>query len=147
MTTRLLLILTVLAALLAAPAAADALPWSPGKYRGKVSAGGSESRGRVQFTVTRTRARLDRLVIVLRCSEGDTRRFVIDRAGSGRLNPGPVGAGVAMKGRRTIDGWDVDWDLVGGVKGRTFRGNIGGSATRDSVNCTIIGDFRSRRRG
>ena len=148
MTPRILLLLTLLTTMLAAPAVADALPWAPGHYTGKVGTmRSSESRGRVDFTVTRTRARVNRLVIVLVCMEGQRERFVIKNAGSGRLRPGPAGAGVSIVGRRTIDGWDVDWDLVGGVQGSTFRGNIGGSAVRESENCTLIGDFRSRRRG
>jgi hypothetical protein len=86
----------------------------------------------------------------LRCMDGTLQKFAIDHAGSGRLHPGPTGAGVSITGRRSIDGWDVDWDLVGAVKGATFRGNLSGSATisteTESDNCTLIGDFQARRR-
>ena len=152
MTTRAALTLTALSAALAMPAAAAAAAsWSTGAYRGAASnVMSKERRGTVSFTVTRTRARLDRLSVVLRCTDGKRRTFTISDAGSGRLKPGPTGAGVSIEGRREIDGWDVDWDLVGGVKGSTFRGSVSSSALLDSdtenQDCTLIGSFRARRR-
>jgi len=142
------LLLTILLILLLAPAAADAGPWSPGTYRGKLTnASYSGDRGRVAFTVTRTRARVDRLVAEVNCPDGERRRFDIGGGRSGRLNPGPVGAGVSIRGSRTIDGWDVDWDLVGGVKGSRFRGTAGVTAERDGDICELFGGFSARRRG
>jgi hypothetical protein len=151
MTTRVAVTLTILAATLAAPVAADAGSWATGHYRGNAKTMRSKaSRGTLQFTVTRKKARLDHLTMKLVCMEGDYRTFKIDHAGSGKLNPGPVGAGVAIQGRRKIGDWDVDWDIVGGIKGSTFRGNVSGSASirteTMSDNCTLIGDFTARRR-
>ena len=151
MTARAVLALTAVTALLATPVAADAAPWATGAYRGTASTVMSkERRGAVSFTVTRTRARLDRLSVVLRCTDGKRRTFTIPDAGSGRLKPGPTGAGVSIEGRRKIDGLDVDWSLVGGVKGATFRGNVSSSAVlasdTENENCTLIGTFRAKRR-
>ena len=150
MTARAVLTLAALSAVPAMPAAAAAGPWSTGSYRGTASTVMSkERRGTVSVTVTRTRARLDRLSVVLRCTDGKRRTFAIRDGGSGRLKPGPTGAGVSIEGRRKIERWDVDWSLVGGVKGSTFRGNVSSSAVlstdTENQDCTLIGSFRARR--
>ena len=151
MTPRAVLTLAALSTALAVPSAVQAATFATGSYRGSAFAAmGKERRGTVRFTVTRRDARLDRLSMVLRCTDGKRRTFDVGRGGSGRLKPGPTGAGVSIEGRRTVDGWDVDWGVVGGIKGSTFRGNVDGSAVlhtdTESENCTLIGSFRARRR-
>ncbi|HEX8083415.1 MAG TPA: hypothetical protein VF529_03935 [Solirubrobacteraceae bacterium] len=148
MTLRTIFLSALVVALLAP--AASAATWSTGTYRGKLFAAPSTAkRGTVTFDVTRRRARIGRLSLVLKCTDGERRTFSVKGGGSGRLRPGPAGAGVSITARRKIDGWDVDWDFVGGIKGSTFRGNASASATHygDDFNetCTLIGDFRARR--
>jgi len=81
--TRIALI-ALLAAAVVLPASASASTWSTGTYRGRLLVPERhEQRGTVTFDVSRSRARITHLRLVLRCMEGDKRTFTIDDAGSG----------------------------------------------------------------
>ncbi|HEX8205467.1 MAG TPA: hypothetical protein VF587_05355 [Solirubrobacteraceae bacterium] len=152
MNRRTLLLLTTLAATAATGAtAADAGQWSPGAYQGKVSSiSGGGSRGSASLAITRRKATLRRITMVLRCADGPKRTFTVRGAGSSHLRPGPVGASAMFRGKRTLDGHILEYDLVGGVKGSTFRATV--DATASAVDdpsyplCTLSGSLVARRR-
>jgi len=148
-----LLAATAVAAGLAVVPSAQAKSWSTGPYVGKSGAGimdlgPKKRRGKVRFTVTRKRIRADRLTVVLRCTEGGLRRFTIRGAGSARLKEGPAGAGWGrLSGKRTIDGYAVDWSLTGGIHGSRLRSTIDVFADApDGVSCGMQGTVIARRR-
>ena len=152
MNRRTLLTLIALTATLGPVAtSAQAATWSTGAYRGKVTGiSRGEPRGSATLRVTRTNATLGRLTVVLRCARGPKRTFTIDDAGSSRLRRGSLGASAMFRGKRTIDGYIVEWDLVGGVKQSTFRTTVDivASATDDPnyPACTLSGSLVARRR-
>jgi len=55
-----------------------------------------------------------------------------------------------MQGKARVDGFDVGWDLVGGVQRNRFRGNFSAEAELhlpdSDVRCLYDGYFSTKRR-